>query len=133
MTTTDEFAAALNFVASGRLAEVEAHLASRTGVVLRVDGADVRDAASFLRRAGEALTGAPMQNWAQFEDVLRSAVFRAEGSEYALLWTEVDRMLDGGLDDLVTVTDACLGLARTRQEHGHRVRAFFLGDGPNFK
>lgn len=133
MTSGDEFASALNFVATARAQEVDAHLASRSGTVVRLDGDAVTDRESFLRAFGEAAFDAPLETWGHFEDEVRTAVSQAPGDEYAFVWAGAHRMLDGGLEDFVTVADACLSLARTRHIHGHRFRAFFLGDGPNFK
>lgn len=129
---SDEFTSALSFVSSHRSAEVDAHLQSRAGSVGRLDGAEVVDRESFFRQAARDLFDAPVENWAQFEDRLRLSVMQAPGDEYAFVWTDVHRMLEGGLPTLVTVADICFTFARARASHGHRFRAFFIGDGPNF-
>ena len=86
----------------------------------------------LLERFAEVL-GQPVGNWSALEDRLRLAIFEAPGEEYALLWTDAHRMLEGGLPGLVTAADLCYRMARTREDHGHRFRAFFVGDGPNFR
>lgn len=68
----------------------------------------------------------------QLEDLLRASVLRATGGS-ALVWMNLNPMLEGGLSDLIVATDVFLRAARDATQHGRRFRVFFVGTGPNFR
>ncbi len=74
-----------------------------------------------------------VHNWASFEDDLWNMVFSFEEDRIALVWSHVERMLDGGLEDFVMAADVLTGLSRLVYEKEIDLSIFFVGEGPNFQ
>jgi hypothetical protein len=99
---------------------------------LDLDGAQATDTATIFRQASEQLFGgAPTNEWHALGQHVEDLI--GDGDEpVALVWRGADRMLDGGLGDLVDALDTLTGVSRNRYTDGRVFVTILLGEGPNF-
>lgn len=134
MNDQAEFAAVINFVDANQSDSLLMGLSSKGAVVATLDGTVIHNQATLLEEIGVKLFGGKkLLNWAQLEDLLRLTILRANGGEYALVWTNANTMLEGGLRDLIVAADVFFRAARDARQHGRGFRVFLLGSGPNFQ
>ncbi len=74
-----------------------------------------------------------VHNWASFEDSLWNMVFSFEEEQIAIIWSHVERILDGGLEDLMNAADVLTTLSRNLYEQQVDLSIFFVGEGSNFQ
>ena len=125
--------AVVNYVSGADHEQLMQRLEASGYKVIELPGEDVHDEASFMRAATEHLLGGyDALNWSRFEDSLGQLEWSHSERPVALVWTEVDRMLEGGLSDLVTALDIFTGFSRHRYKSDKIFVTFLLGEGPNF-
>jgi Barstar (barnase inhibitor) len=104
--------------------------------LVQLDGREVRDAASFIQRAAIDLpmpAGVTPRRWSGLVDALWQALSELEEPGIAIVWTDADRMLEGGLGDLLLAADCFTDVARQVYEARELVvKVFLVGDGINF-
>lgn len=109
--------------------------------ILYLHGDNIHDAASFLRQVERELPMPPElepHNWDAFADCLWSGLAEIAAAHVAVLWTEADRMLHGGLPDLLTAvscfeqTARSVGTTEYGFPHPLLFQVFLLGEGENF-
>ena len=135
MEDQSEFAAVVNCVDAGRIDSLMERLSRAGAVVDTLDGMRIRDKHTLLDEVGrKVFDGRKLANWAQLEDLLRLKILGVSSTGgYALVWTDVPRILDGGLQDLLVATDVFFRMARVANQKGHRFRVFLVGSGSNFQ
>jgi hypothetical protein len=121
--------------------ELEAALRQAGFRICHLDGRDVTDAASFLARAATDLpmpAGVTPRRWSGFVDALWQALHELEEPGVGIVWIHADRMLEGGLGDLLVIADCFTAVARQvydAEDGSGRalvLKVFLLGDGANF-
>ena len=132
----------LNVVSQSQLGELESGCAEWGWQLWRLHGADVVDAASLFARAAKDLPSPfpqrPVHDWDAFTDSLWEAAATTDATEIAFVWTGVERMLEGGLPDLIQAAVALQSLSRrlySPASPGVPAKAlyiFLMGEGPNF-
>lgn len=109
--------------------------------VLRLDGADIHDQESLLRQAERDLPfppDLPPRGWDGFLAGLWNGLAGLDSAEVAIVWTDADRMLEGGLEDLLVAARLFGSLASQvgTTERGFPretvLRTFLVGEGRNF-
>jgi hypothetical protein len=109
--------------------------------VFVLDGSNVHDGETFLAQAAHdlPLTQRAHYHWAGFPDDLWGWLLKVEDQDVSLVWSHADRMLDGGLADLLLAVECVSGVARQvydPTESGFpremSLRLFLLGEGANF-
>ncbi|GAC1371091.1 MAG: hypothetical protein NVSMB32_15350 [Actinomycetota bacterium] len=92
---------AVNFVAGVDLGPLQEALASWTGRPIHLKGTDiVNKEALFEELIKQHILLEPVANWESFRQAF-GGVIRGQGVPQALIWTDADQMLQGGLADLV--------------------------------
>jgi len=124
------------------LGALEAALAEWGVPAYRLDGRDIRDTATFWRAAGQQLPLPPGRrepaSWSALSDSLWESLHEVESEELALLWTDAQAMLDGGLADLLAAVDVLTRLSRqfyspsSPQATPKTLYVILAGMGPNF-
>jgi len=124
----------IDCIASEQLEPVTAALRSDGYTVLVLDGSTVHDGPSFRAAVSRDLLGAvtPALGWDACVDALRNRFDELESTRMAVLWTHAQRMLSGGLLDLLRACDLLTSVARDQYESGRTVIIRLLGDGANF-
>jgi hypothetical protein len=133
---------ALNLVASADVAALEAAIGGWGWALWRLGGAGVSDAASFFAQAARDLpapfTTRAVRDWDAFADSAWEAAALTDADAIAFLWTDVHRMLEGGLGDLLAASTALVTLVRQLANPSspdatpRALYVFLAGDGPNF-
>jgi|GEM_PF-1461778 len=109
--------------------------------VFVLDGSGVHDGETFLVQAARdlPLTQRARYHWAGFPDDLWGWLLKVEDQSVSLVWEHADRMLNGGLADLLLAVECISGVARQvydPSESGFpremNLRLFLLGEGTNF-
>lgn len=123
----------VNFVRLDARERLVARLEASGFAVFVLDGASVRDEASLTAALGAQVLGRPdlAPHWDRLASLLSDHLWSQDDARLALVWTEAHRMLDGGLADLVQMTDILTGLSRELYAETTFV-SFLLGEGPNF-
>jgi hypothetical protein len=87
-------------------------------VVYHLDGAKIHDEKSFFAEAYRVLPFDPpasivrYPNWDSFEDALIGGIALLGATKVAIIWSDVEKMFDHGLKDLLEAYDCFLGMAR---------------------
>jgi len=109
--------------------------------VFVLDGSVVHDGETFLAQAARdlSLTQRARYHWAGFPDDLWGWLLKVEDHDVSIVWAHADRMLNGGLADLLLAVECVSGVARQvydPSESGFpremNLRLFLLGEGANF-
>lgn len=132
----------VNLYAASELPRVLEALAQWQVEPLVLRGDTVRDRASFYLQAAHDWFGDPGRFPAPdadaFADVLWGHLQLAPGAEFALVWTEVHRMLESGVGDLLHLVDLLTRVARqlyspaSPQTRPKTVYLILVGEGANF-
>ncbi|MFN3653215.1 MAG: barstar family protein [Armatimonadota bacterium] len=130
-----------NFVHSADLDALRSTLVARGFTLLELDGRQVRDKHSFLlqvRSDFPSPEGLEPHNWDAFSDCLWLSLRELGAANVAVVWTQVERMLDGGLPDLLTAVSCleqvAISVAGTEEgfPRATALLIFLVGEGPNF-
>jgi hypothetical protein len=107
----------LNFVDLRALPELEGFLKASGFRLLYLDGTHVTDRDSFLEQAAKSLPQpddlVAVHSWDAFEDSLANGLAAATDDRAAIIWTHAEKMLEGGLSDLVIITNILMDVARS--------------------
>ena len=132
----------LNLLAQDDLAALEAALAAADVHVLRLDGAAIHDRGTFFAQAAHDLpypAGRAVEaDWDALADSLWEGFLALPGTQFALVWTDVQALLDGGLGTLLEATNGFLRFSRQLLHPSDpklprkMLYLFLLGTGPNF-
>jgi len=123
----------LNYIRASDYDTVALQLKESEYSLLTLNGALVRDTASFLTAAStDLLQGIPAPNWSSFEDSFRDLIWTLDDRFVALVWTDAHRMLQGGLGDLVTALTLFTRVSELLKGNHTVLAVFLFGDGPNF-
>jgi hypothetical protein len=102
----------INLVRASDLESLEAVLKAHNSVVLRLDGSNVCDEASFLREAAQQLPCPygyqTYRGFDGFTDSFYEGIAILEVPLAALIWTDCERMLVHGLQGLIVACDSLL-------------------------
>jgi len=143
MDKTVESISVINFVNRVSLDELRLFLRENKFRVFESEGRGVRDKGSFFARAIETLPQDPElvagdPNWDALVDSLWGGLARLDDSRVAILWLEVEKMLERGVPDLLVAACCFQRLASevSKTEHGFPhpmlLTVFLVGDGENF-
>lgn len=110
--------------------------------LLEIDGTAVHDSRSFFLQVRDRLPLDPplvgAVNWDALSDSLSAGVMGLPEARVALIWTEAQNMLDGGLPHLLDAVDTLFGVARSVYSPSSEVVSpkemlvFLVGRGANF-
>ncbi len=108
----------------------------------QLNGGAIRDTASFWAQAAIDLPLPPGRqaptSWGAFSDNLWEIVQQSEAGEFALVWSAVSNLLDGGLADLLASVDGLMTLSRQLYSPASpatppkTLYLFLVGQGSNF-
>jgi hypothetical protein len=100
-------------------------------IVLNGDG--VKDKNTLLNKFGQdVFDGHTPDGWDQLSDLFSNLISSVESPQTAFIWTNVDQMLNGGLEDLIVCADILTGITRKFYTQNLVHLNFFLGEGSNF-
>jgi hypothetical protein len=129
-------------VALDSLADLQSRLAGQGYRIFVLDGRDIKDTASFFANSAKVLPQdpplGPAPNWDSWLDSVWGGLDALGAERVALLWTDVNSMLDGGLPDLLVAVECLLDLTERLSNPEMRItdsvslRVFLLGNGRNF-
>jgi hypothetical protein len=123
----------INFVATVDLDLLLTTIDSWGAQVVRVDdGHGPGPQALFDAFADQGVVDRRVDTWRGFDEELVSALRRRGPDPVVLVWTGVDRFLDGALSTLVSATSTLTEQAIALSESGPVFFTFLVGDGPNF-
>ncbi len=124
------------------LADLEQQFEARGVAVLRLDGSEVADRASMLRRFAidvdlDQAEVSPPQSWNALNDVMWSVLAAQHNSWVALVWTHVEVIMQQSLNDLLTTIAVFTAVADSAQSKSVgagpiKFQLFLLGDGTMF-
>jgi hypothetical protein len=132
----------ISCVAQAGIAELQRRLGEEGYRVFVIDGREIKDASSFFVNSGKVLPQDPplgsAPNWDSWLDSVWGGLDALGAARVALLWTDVDRMQDGGLPELLVAVECFLDLIERLSNPEMRItdsvslRVFLLGNGRNF-
>jgi hypothetical protein len=135
MTMQSEYAVT-NYVSQADLDQLLAKFEGTNYRVVVLNGEAVTSQASLFAQAEKDLPLTEdynqVHNWASFEDCLWNMLFSFDEERIVIVWSHVERMLEGGLEVFMTAADVLTGLARRLYEKQIDLSVFFVGTGPNF-
>ncbi|HEY3283900.1 MAG TPA: DnaJ domain-containing protein [Armatimonadota bacterium] len=116
------------------LPRLESHLRYWLFALFRLDGSGVRNRGSFITQACQDWPSSHGRvedhDWDRFAEALGVGLKELGETRVALLWTDVQSMLQGGLPDLLAAHSMLEVLVRELQDISLVV--FLLGSGSNF-
>jgi hypothetical protein len=108
--------------------------------ILTMNGQDIYDESSFFTIVEDALPLDPplngMVNWDAFADSLWEGVLNLNQKQVAIIWTDVEKVLNEGLKCLLKAMDIFSDTARglyVEKTHSVVLLIFLLGRGDSFK
>ena len=132
----------LNLISQHQLATLDRSLSDWGCITWKLDGSTVTDAATLFVRAAVDLpspfTVRPVHGWDAFKDSLWEAAVTCDADEIAFVWTNTQRMLEGGLADLLQAAATLGSLSRDLAKlaspsvSAKTFYIFLAGTGPNF-
>lgn len=128
----------VNLVGSEALPDLEASLRDWEWTVWRLDGSDVIDGETLFQRATTDLPspfpGRDTTGFDSFADSLWEAAVTSRAEDIAVVWTDAQQMLRGGLGDLLVAVSILRRLSQRLAESTAPTgfSTFLVGSGPNF-
>ncbi len=132
----------LNLISQHQLATLDRSLAGWGCLAWKLDGSTVTNAATLFSQAGKDLPSPfsvrAVNGWDAFKDSFWEAAATSDANEIAFVWTNAQRMLEGGLGDLLQAATLLGSLSRDLARlnspgvSAKTLYVFLAGNGPNF-
>lgn len=125
--------AVINYIENSYLQQLIISLKEKGITYILFDGEGVKDKSSLLNKLGnDIFEGYIPDGWDQLNDLFSNLIRSGESDQTAFIWTNVDHMLNEGLEDLIVCADVLTGITRKFYSKNLVHLNFFLGEGPNF-
>ena len=131
-----------NFVEDSYLNELKEELRQNEYYIYELNGKDITDARSLFAEIKKTLPQDPplsgKVNWDAFLDSIWGGLDELGKEKVAIVWTNVENMLESSLPDLVTAIELFRDLALSVSNPDTRISVpvsltiFLVGDGNNF-
>ena len=134
--------ALVNCIATQDLERLTGLLERQDFLVIRLDGTNVTDKASFLKQAEADLprpTDLFPHNWDALADTLWNGLFDLKANQVALVWTQAQRLAHGDLQDFLDAIRILSDVARQVMDGANSfprpltMLLFLVGDGSEFR
>lgn len=127
----------VNCVATTSLEALHAFLDRKGFRKLALDGREIRDADRFYQAVKTQLPLDPplsgtTAHWDALADSLWGGIAFLEAPRVAIIWTDCDQMLTGGLPDLLIIASVLEHLSIDAIRIPVQLKSFLVGAGPNF-